>query len=150
LVNHRETTGRNWRSCARRRGAFLAVLSILNGLSIDVRSSGKDTNAFYPGEICHLSDARVPSWSEVRAILNYTGIVRETKDFDLFIRHVDLTSPCTLRDAGYDTEITFPHWLAKARRSNDVVDLVFSSAAALCRVDDVVRPPSGPTSSACP
>jgi hypothetical protein len=99
---------------------------------------GRDTNAFYRRTLHVLSDARVPFLvGGSHAILNYTGIVRETKDFDLFVRRDDLdTGLEALREAGYHTEITFPHWLAKAKQGNDVVDLVFSSGNGICRVDD--------------
>jgi hypothetical protein len=99
---------------------------------------GRDTNAFYRRTLHVLSDARVPFLvGGSHALLNYTGIVRETKDFDLFVRKGDLDAALgALRDAGYHTEITFPHWLAKARQGNDVVDLVFSSGNGACQVDD--------------
>ena len=48
---------------------------------------GKDTNAFYRRTLHVLSDARVPFLvGGSHAILHYTGIIRETKDFDLFVR----------------------------------------------------------------
>src|SRR4051812_1484750 len=101
-------------------------------------SPDRDTNAFYRRTLHVLSDARVPFLvGGSHALLNYTGIVRETKDFDLFIRHGDLDAGLeALREAGYHTEVTFPHWLAKAKQGNDVVDLVFSSGNGVCRVDD--------------
>jgi nucleotidyltransferase DUF2204 len=100
---------------------------------------GKDTNAFYRRTLHVLSDARVPFLvGGSHALLNYTGIVRETKDFDLFIKEDDLEAALdALREAGYFTEVTFPHWLAKARQGNDVVDLVFSSGNGVCKVDDM-------------
>src|SRR5260370_2778951 len=33
----------------------------------------------------------------------------------------------TLSASGYETELPFPHWLGKARRTDDFVDLIFSS-----------------------
>lgn len=100
---------------------------------------GNDTNAFYRRTLHVLSDARVPFLvGGSHALLNYTGIVRETKDFDLFIKQDDLDAGLdALREAGYHTEVTFPHWLAKAKQGNDVVDLVFSSGNGVCRVDDL-------------
>lgn len=99
---------------------------------------GRDTNAFYRRTLHVLSDARVPFLvGGSHALLNYTGIVRETKDFDLFLRRADIGDALdALRGAGYHTEITFPHWLAKAKEGNDVVDLVFSSGNGICVVDD--------------
>jgi hypothetical protein len=99
---------------------------------------GRDTNAFYRRTLHVLSDARVPFLvGGSHALLNYTGIVRETKDFDLFVRQSDVEPALeALRQAGYHTEITFPHWLSKAQHGTDVVDLVFSSGNGVCRVDD--------------
>ncbi|HEY6220857.1 MAG TPA: nucleotidyltransferase, partial [Gemmatimonadaceae bacterium] len=98
----------------------------------------RDTNAFYRRTLHVLSDARVPFLvGGSHALLNYTGIVRETKDFDLFIRRSDLDAALScLREGGYNTEIAFPHWLAKAREGNDTVDLVFSSGNGICQIDD--------------
>lgn len=100
---------------------------------------GRDTNAFYRRTLHVLSDAQVPFLvGGSHALLNYTGIVRETKDFDLFVRQDDLEAALeALRESGYHTEVTFPHWLAKAKHGQDVVDLVFSSGNGICRVDDL-------------
>jgi hypothetical protein len=97
----------------------------------------KGTNAFYRRTLHVLSDARVPFLvGGSHALLNYTGIVRQTKDFDLFIQRENLDAGLSaLREAGYHTEVTFPHWLAKAKEGNDAVDLVFSSGNGLCTVD---------------
>jgi hypothetical protein len=99
---------------------------------------GRDTNAFYRRTLHVLSDARVPFLvGGSHALLNYTGIVRETKDFDLFLQRADLDAALeALVEAGYRTEITFPHWLAKAKEERDVVDLVFNSGNGVARVDD--------------
>ena len=98
----------------------------------------RDTNAFYRRTLHVLSDARVSFLvGGSHAFLNYTGIVRETKDFDVFVREQHLDAAlAALREAGYVTEVTFPHWLAKARQGSDTVDLVFSSGNGICRVDD--------------
>jgi hypothetical protein len=91
---------------------------------------GRDTNTFYRRTLHVLSDARVPFLvGGSHAILHYTGIIRETKDFDLFVRRADVEKALeSLALAGYWTQITFPHWLAKAKQGTDHVDLVFSSA----------------------
>jgi len=100
---------------------------------------GRDTNTFYRRTLHVLSDAHVPFLvGGSHAYLQYTGIVRPTKDFDLFLQRDDLERALdALRDAGYRTEITFPHWLAKAHQSGDHVDLVFSSGNGICRVDSL-------------
>jgi len=99
---------------------------------------GRDTNTFYRRTLHVLSDAHIPFLvGGSHAYLQYTGIVRDTKDFDLFVQRADVDRALeALRDAGYRTEITFPHWLAKAWQHGDHVDLVFSSGNGICRVDD--------------
>lgn len=68
----------------------------------------------------------------------YTGIVRHTKDFDIFVRHEDARPILdTLAAAGCETEMTFPHWLGKAFRGNDFCDVIFSSGNGVARVDDL-------------
>src|SRR5215472_7033778 len=66
----------------------------------------------------------------------YAGVSRQTKDFDLCLRpkHVDLALDA-LKRAGYNTEKTFPHWLAKAERGRDCIDLIFRAGNGLCEVD---------------
>lgn len=67
----------------------------------------------------------------------YTGIVRHTKDFDLFVRAADADVALqALRNGGYRTELTFPHWLGKAFHGDDFVDVIFSSGNGYCTVDD--------------
>lgn len=100
--------------------------------------SAQDTNAFYRRTLHVLSDASVPFLvGGSHAFLEYTGIVRPTKDFDLFLRRPDIEPAMEALDAaGYRTELTFPHWLGKAWEHGDFVDLVFSSGNGLCTVDD--------------
>lgn len=67
----------------------------------------------------------------------YAGVSRRTKDFDLYIRPHDVAVALdALARAGYETELTSPHWLAKARRGRDYVDLIFRAGNGLCEVDD--------------
>jgi hypothetical protein len=67
----------------------------------------------------------------------FTGIERHTKDLDLFVRRRDCPKILeTLSAAGFATEITFPHWLAKAYLGGDFIDIIFSSGNNIARVDD--------------
>jgi hypothetical protein len=71
------------------------------------------------------------------AFSRYTGIVRHTKDFDVFVRPQDVARTlATLKGAGASTELTFPHWLGKARHGDDCIDVIFSSGNGLATVDD--------------
>jgi nucleotidyltransferase DUF2204 len=71
------------------------------------------------------------------ALEHYTGIRRHTKDVDVFVhpaeRHRALG---VLREAGYETELTSPIWLGKARCGDDFVDVIFSSGNGIAEVDD--------------
>lgn len=67
----------------------------------------------------------------------YAGVSRSTKDFDLYVRANDVNRAlAALAHAGYNTELTFPHWLAKATYGQDVLDLIFRAGNGLCEVDD--------------
>jgi hypothetical protein len=69
---------------------------------------------------------------------SYTGIVRRTKDLDLFVRPADSHRLLRrLEQAGYRTELRFPHWLGKAWKQDCSIDIIFSSGNGICRVDDV-------------
>jgi hypothetical protein len=67
----------------------------------------------------------------------YTGIERHTKDLDVFVRPDDCEKVLgALAAAGCRTELTFPHWLGKAYRGDDFIDVIFSSGNGLLSVDD--------------
>ncbi len=72
------------------------------------------------------------------AFARYTGIVRDTKDFDLFILPRDFDGAlAALAAAGYPVERNFPHWLGKARGTDgSFVDLIFGSGNGLTAVDE--------------
>ena len=70
------------------------------------------------------------------AFTQYTGIIRTTKDLDLFIARPDLDRTLkALDDAGFVTSVPYPHWLAKARTADLAMDLIFSSGNGVARVD---------------
>src|SRR5262245_1105415 len=72
------------------------------------------------------------------AFAQYTGVVRHTKDFDVFIRRNDFDRAARIfEDAGYKTELTFPHWIGKAFKGDDFVDLIFSAGNGVAEVDDL-------------
>lgn len=97
-----------------------------------------DTNTFYRRTLHVLSDARVPFLvGGSHAYLHFTGIVRNTKDLDLFLKREDVERALrALEGAGYRTELTFPHWLGKAFYADNFVDLVYASGNGVARIDD--------------
>ncbi|MGH8138918.1 MAG: nucleotidyltransferase domain-containing protein [Steroidobacteraceae bacterium] len=71
------------------------------------------------------------------ALGHYTGVERHTRDFDIFVRREDYDAIMrVLTGAGYTTELTFPHWLGKARCEHGYVDVIFSSGNGVTTVDD--------------
>ena len=95
-------------------------------------------NDFHLRSVVALQDRDVPFLiGGAYAVEAYAGVSRRTKDFDLFVRprHVDAALEA-LAHAGYQTETTFPHWLAKAKFGRGYVDLIFRAGNGLCEVDD--------------
>lgn len=67
----------------------------------------------------------------------YTGIERETKDLDVFVR------PDAARRVldyfarlGRQVDLAFPHWLGKVYFGQEFMDVIFSSGNGVARVDD--------------
>ena len=95
-------------------------------------------NDFYLRSMAALQDADVPFLIGGAYVMEMcANVSRRTKDFDLYIRphHVDPALGALAR-AGFNTEVTSPHWLAKARHGRDYVDLIFRAGNGLCEVDD--------------
>lgn len=71
------------------------------------------------------------------ALGHYTGVVRDTKDFDIFVRREDYDAIMNaLSQAGFQTELTFPHWLGKASHGQGYIDVIFNSGNGIALVDD--------------
>jgi hypothetical protein len=97
-----------------------------------------ETAAFYRRAVRLLDEAAVPFLvGGAYALAHYTGIIRHTKDFDVFVRPADC---CRVLDlfaaAGYRSELTFPHWLGKVHADGDFVDVIFSSGNGVATIDD--------------
>jgi predicted nucleotidyltransferase len=95
-------------------------------------------NRLHRRSVVALQDAGIPFLIGGAYVVEvYTGVSRQTKDFDLYLRprHIDLALDA-LKRTGYETEETFPHWLAKAERGRDCIDLIFRAGNGLCEVDN--------------
>jgi hypothetical protein len=72
------------------------------------------------------------------AFFAYTGIFRDTKDLDVFLREDDLDKAFhALERAGFRTELLDPSWIGKAYRGEWYVDLIFSSGNGVAVVDEL-------------
>jgi hypothetical protein len=94
---------------------------------------------FYRQALSILTEAEVPHLvGGAYAYARYTGIERHTKDFDVFIRKEDFDrAAAAFERAGYESELTFPHWLGKAYgHGEDFVDLIFSAGNGVAVVDE--------------
>ena len=70
------------------------------------------------------------------ALRHYTKGVRGTKDLDVFVSRRDaLALLKALSAGGFKTDLTFPHWLGKARVEGDCIDVIYSSGNGLADVD---------------
>jgi hypothetical protein len=104
-----------------------------DGLSLDALTAD-----FYRSALDVLRKANVPFLvGGAYALASYTGIVRHTKDLDLFLRRADVGRALeTLAATGWRTEITFSHWIGKAFNGQDFIDLIYNSGNGLCPVDN--------------
>jgi hypothetical protein len=97
-----------------------------------------DESRFYRRALRSLLKAEVPFLvGGAYALEVHTGIVRRTKDFDIFVRpqHAQQTLD-VLAAEGYLTEMSFPHWIGKAFHGEDFIDVIFRSGNGICTVDD--------------
>ena len=70
------------------------------------------------------------------ALERLAGVARQTKDLDLFVLEDDWPIiQHALRQAGVDAHVEFSHWLGKATRGDDLVDLIFAGGNGYVRVD---------------
>jgi hypothetical protein len=108
---------------------------------IDTQPAGlsQETADFYREAMATLEAADVPVLvGGAYAYARYTGIVRHTKDFDVFIKPEDFDRALdAMARKGWKTDRTFPHWLGKAYHGDDFVDLIFSSGNGVAQVDDL-------------
>jgi len=71
------------------------------------------------------------------AFREYTGIVRDLKDLDLFCKAGEYPKILKLfSEHGYKTELTDVRWLAKLFKDDFYIDLIFNTVNNICTVDD--------------
>jgi hypothetical protein len=77
------------------------------------------------------------------AMAAHAGIVRHTKDLDVFMKPQDVERTfAVFEQHGYPSELTHPHWVGKiynkpgADSADAFVDVIYSGGNGLTRVDD--------------
>lgn len=103
---------------------------MVSGKKAGVGKARSSPNDFHLTAVAALQDANVPFLIGGAYVVEvYAGVSRRTKDFDLCIRPQDVEAALdALACAGFQTEFTSPHWLAKARHGRDYIDLIFAPA----------------------
>lgn len=106
--------------------------------SLPARQSPNSAFDFYRDVLQGLNDRGISYLvGGGHALEMYTGVLRETKDLDLFMRPPDaLHILKSLSQKGYQTELCFPHWLGKIIQGKYFVDVIFNSGNGVCKVDD--------------
>jgi hypothetical protein len=100
---------------------------------------GAETREFYARSLALLDAAGIPYMiGGGYAMAYYTGIVRCTKDLDVFCRPLDRDRVLDVlgEQGGYRTDLTWPHFLAKAIHGEAFIDVIYRSGNGLCDVDD--------------
>ena len=97
-----------------------------------------DDYGFYRLVMESLNKRRVPFLvGGAQMLERYTGIARDVKDVDLYLRRKDLPRALeALSLGGWRTQICYPHWLAKAYEDALFVDIIFGSGNGVCEIND--------------
>src|SRR5215213_5203067 len=96
-------------------GRVPAQIDAPSGALDYVDSVVQTSDDFYRAAMRILREAGIPFLvGGAYALGAYTGISRETKDFDLLLRATDVARALErFHGEGFEAEMTFPHWLAK-------------------------------------
>jgi hypothetical protein len=110
---------------------------IISGATEPVAASPQ-AEAFYAEVLRELQRARLPVLlAGTYAVCAYTGIIRPTKDLDVFCRAGDCPRLLThFQSLGYAVEIEDERWIAKARKGEQFFDIIFASANGTMPVSD--------------
>ena len=95
----------------------------------------------YKSALAALNEAGVPYVvAGAYAIYEHTGIIRQTKDLDLFCTpEAVLQAMQVLKDAGMITRLEQPHWIGKAISRHDrdhFIDIIYGMGNGLALIDD--------------
>jgi hypothetical protein len=98
----------------------------------------RQTRDFYVAALTKLDEENIPYVvGGGYAMAHYTGIARNTKDLDIFVKPSDHKRVLeVMEQAGYRTEYFYPFWIAKALSGESFIDILYNSGNGLCPVDD--------------
>lgn len=101
-------------------------------------SMNEESAAFYSEALHLLHESGVPFMlGGAFAIFHYTGLYRDTKDLDIFLKPADY--PKVLKffaERGYKTVQHDVRWLGKIYKGDYFIDVIYNSVNNICTVDD--------------
>ncbi|HEU5003283.1 MAG TPA: hypothetical protein VFW71_10970, partial [Actinomycetota bacterium] len=97
-----------------------------------------DAEAFYAESLRLLTESNIPFLlSGTYAVSAYTGIVRPTKDLDVFCKAGDFPKALAYFQArGYRTEVEDERWIAKVWQEQRFFDVIFAMSNGAAPVTD--------------
>ncbi len=97
-----------------------------------------DAEAFYAESLRLLNESGIPFLlSGTYAVCAYTGIVRPTKDLDVFCKAGDFPKILAFfQDRGYRTDVEDERWIAKVWEDNRFFDVIFAMSNGAAPVTD--------------
>jgi hypothetical protein len=97
-----------------------------------------ESEVFYTEALHILQEADVPFMlGGAFALFHYTGLHRDTKDLDVFLKAADYPAVLKLfADKGYEVVQHDVRWLAKIYKGDYFIDLIYNSVNNICMVDD--------------
>ena len=93
---------------------------------------------FYTDVLNHLVQTKIPFLiAGTFAFSHYTGIIRPTKDMDIFCKAGDYPRILnSLAEKGFKTEVLDERWLAKAHHKEHFMDIIFGVINGVWTIDD--------------
>jgi hypothetical protein len=115
----------------------LATLPVIDAKAEPTLKSA-EAEAFYTNAIRELAATDIPFLvAGTYAVSAYTGVVRQTKDLDIFCKAGDCPRILThFKDIGYAVEIEDDRWLGKVFEGPHFFDVIFASANGTMQVED--------------
>ncbi|HYD29253.1 MAG TPA: hypothetical protein VEB64_00125 [Azospirillaceae bacterium] len=109
-----------------------------NSSTTGVALSSPEAEAFYVESLLLLKEAGFPFLvAGTYAVRSYTGIIRPTKDMDIFCRAGDYPRILAFfHDRGFATEIEDERWIAKVFQGPHFFDVIFNSTCAVLPITE--------------
>lgn len=94
------------------------------------------SSSFYANSLKLLNQNRIKYLlGGAHALQFYTGILRDTKDLDIFCLEADYPRITQIfKDNGYEMQIADERWIGKIFHNNHLIDVIFNSYNSLCPV----------------